>query len=77
VPEHSQGIDADKKIKGCRRHAATDVLSLLFVVLVTAASVQDTTGGRTAVERVAALRACSSTEGQAKGLPHAPNRGIQ
>jgi transposase len=54
VPEHSQGIDAGKKIKGRKRHVATDVLGLLLVVLVTAASVQDTTGGRTVVERVAA-----------------------
>jgi transposase len=46
VPEHSQGIDAGKKIKGRKRHVATDVLGLLFVVLVTAASVQDTTCGR-------------------------------
>jgi transposase len=55
VPEHSQGIDAGKKIKGTKRHVATDVLGLLLVVLVTAASVQDTAGGRTVVERVAAL----------------------
>jgi transposase len=53
VPEHSQGIDAGKKIKGRKRHVATDVLGLLFVVLVTAASVQDTTGGRVVVEQVA------------------------
>ena len=54
VPEHSQGIDAGKKIKGRKRHVATDVLGLLLVVLVTAASVQDTTGGRAVVEQVAA-----------------------
>lgn len=53
VPEHSQGIDAGKKIKGRKRHVATDVLGLLLVVLVTAASVQDTTGGRVVVEQVA------------------------
>jgi transposase len=53
VPEHSQGIDAGKKIKGRKRHVATDVLGLLLVVLVTAASVQDTAGGRTVVEQVA------------------------
>ena len=46
VPESSQGIDAGKKIKGRKRHIATDTLGLLLVVLVTAASVQDTTGGR-------------------------------
>ena len=28
VPEHSQGIDAGKKIKGRKRHVATDVLVL-------------------------------------------------
>jgi transposase len=55
VPEHSQGIDAGKKIKGRKRHVATDVLGLLLVVLVTAASIQDTTGGRVVVEQVAAL----------------------
>jgi transposase len=53
VPEHSQGIDAGKRIKGRKRHVATDVLGLLFVVLVTAASMQDTTGGRVVVEQVA------------------------
>ena len=40
--------------KGRKRHVATDVLGLLLVVLVTAASVQDTTGGRAVVEHVAA-----------------------
>jgi transposase len=53
VPEHSQGIDAGKKIKGRKRHVATDVLGLLLVVLVTAASVQDTAGGRVVVGQVA------------------------
>jgi transposase len=53
VPEHSQGIDAGKRMKGRKRHVATDVLGLLLVVLVTAASVQDTTGGRVVVEQVA------------------------
>ncbi len=53
VPEHSQGIDAGKRIKGRKRHVATDVLGLLLVVLVTAASVHDTVGGRAVVEQVA------------------------
>ena len=53
VPEHCQGIDAGRKIKGTKRHVATDVLGLLLVVLVTAASVQDTAGGRVVVEQVA------------------------
>lgn len=53
VPEHAQGIDAGKKIKGTKRHVATDVLGLLLVVLVTAASVHDTAGGRAVVAQVA------------------------
>lgn len=53
VPESSQGIDAGKKIKGRKRHIVTDVLGLLLVVMVTAASVQDTVGGREAVGKVA------------------------
>jgi hypothetical protein len=47
------GIDAGKKTKGTKRHVATDVLGLLLVVLVTAASVQDTVGGRAVVAQVA------------------------
>jgi len=54
VPESSQGIDAAKKIKGRKRHIATDTLGLLLVVLVTAASVQDTVGGREVVSELAA-----------------------
>ena len=54
VPESSQGIDAAKKIKGRKRHIATDTLGLLLVLLVTAASVQDTTGGRDVVDALAA-----------------------
>ena len=54
VPESSQGIDAAKKIKGRKRHIATDTLGLLLVLLVTAASVQDTTGGRQVVSELAA-----------------------
>jgi transposase len=54
VPEASQGIDAGKKIKGRKRHIATDTLGLLLVVLVTAASVQDTPGGRAVVTELAA-----------------------
>lgn len=53
VPEHEQGIDAGKKVKGRKRHIATDVLGLLLVVFVTAASVQDTVGGRAVVQQVA------------------------
>ena len=54
VPESGQGIDPGKKIKGRKRHLATDVLGLLLVVLVTAASVHDTPGGRAVVGELAA-----------------------
>jgi transposase len=54
VPEDSQGIDAAKKIKGRKRHIATDTLGLLLVVMVTAASVQDTPGGRAVLGELAA-----------------------
>jgi transposase len=54
VAESSQGIDAAKKIKGRKRHIATDTLGLLLVLLVTAASVQDTTGGRQVIDELAA-----------------------
>jgi transposase len=56
VPESSQGIDAGKRIKGRKRHIATDVLGLLLVVLVTAASVHDTAGGRHVVDQLATGR---------------------
>lgn len=56
VPEKSQGIDAGKRIKGRKRHIATDVLGLILVLLVTAASVHDTVGGRDLVDQVAATQ---------------------
>lgn len=61
VPESSQGIDAGKRIKGRKRHIATDVLGLLLVVLVTAASVHDTAGGRDVVDELAAGRPAVAT----------------
>jgi transposase len=53
VKESSQGIDAGKKIKGRKRHIATDVLGLLLVVVVTAASVQDSAGGQQVLDHLA------------------------
>ena len=53
VDESSQGIDAGKKIKGRKRHLATDVLGLLLVVIVTAASVQDSAGGQQVLDHLA------------------------
>ena len=54
VAESAQGIDAGKRIKGRKRHIAIDTLGLLLVVLVTAASVHDTVGGRDLVKQLAA-----------------------
>ncbi|MER5996005.1 IS5 family transposase [Streptomyces viridosporus] len=54
VAETSQGIDAGKKIKGRKRHVVTDPLGLVLAVLVTAASVQDTTGGKLLLDDLAA-----------------------
>jgi transposase len=54
VAEAEQGIDVGKQIKGRKRHIATDILGLLLVVVVTAASVQDTNGGKTVVDHLAA-----------------------
>lgn len=48
------GIDAGKKIKGRKRHIATDVMGLLLVTVVTAASVQDSAGGHQVLDRLAA-----------------------
>jgi transposase len=56
VPEKSQGIDAGKRIKGRKRHIATDVLGLILVLIVTAANVHDTVGGRELIDQVAATQ---------------------
>jgi transposase len=60
VSEASQGIDAGKKIKGRKRHIATDVLGLLLVVIVTAASVQDSIGGQQVLDQLADTQASVS-----------------
>jgi putative transposase len=41
-----RGFDGGKQIKGRKRHAMVDTLGLLLVVLVTAASVQDSDAGQ-------------------------------
>ncbi|WNV84974.1 IS5 family transposase [Umezawaea sp. Da 62-37] len=53
VNESSQGIDAGKKIKGRKRHIATDVLGLLLAVMVTAASIQDSAAGKDVLDCLA------------------------
>ncbi|KOG19736.1 MULTISPECIES: IS5 family transposase [Streptomyces] len=54
VAEASQGIDTGKKIKGRKRHLITDTLGLVLTVLVTAASVHDSAGGKQALTELAA-----------------------
>ena len=44
VARPSRGFDAGKKINGRKRHIAVDVMGLLLVIVVTAASVQDRDG---------------------------------
>jgi putative transposase len=41
-----RGFDAAKKIKGRKRHCLVDTLGLLILVMVTAASVQESDGGQ-------------------------------
>ncbi|CAD5951517.1 protein of unknown function [Streptomyces sp. KY75] len=54
VPSTEQGIDAGKKNVGRKRSIVIDTVGLLLGVLVTAASVQDSTARRTLIERIAA-----------------------
>ncbi len=54
VAESSQGIDAGKKIKGGKRHLITDTLGLVLAVLVSAANVHDTIGGKHLLDDLAA-----------------------
>lgn len=50
----ARGYDAGKKTTGRKRHLVIDTMGMLLVVVVTAASVQDRDGARTALTRVAA-----------------------
>ncbi|MGW7332161.1 IS5 family transposase [Streptomyces sp. NPDC054840] len=54
APEESQGFDGGKKVKGRKRHIATDTLGLLLVLIVTAAGVQDSAGGKQILDALAA-----------------------
>lgn len=54
VAEASQGIDAGKKVKGRKGHLATDTLGLVLAVIVAAASVRDSTGGKRLIDEPAA-----------------------
>ena len=81
VPEGSQGYDAGKKTKGRKRHIATDTLGLLLALVITAASVQDTNGGKDTVTALAAAHpsvAMGWVDGGYKNkfLEHAADQGI-
>jgi transposase len=54
VPLATQGIDPNKKIVGRKRHIITDTIGLLLTVLITAASVQDSAGGKELLATTAA-----------------------
>ena len=54
VAETSQGISAGKKSEGLKRHLMTDSLGLVLAVLVTAANVHDTIGGKHLLDDLAA-----------------------
>jgi len=41
----ARGYDAGKQVKGRKRHIVVDTLGLLFLVMVTSASIQDRDGG--------------------------------
>jgi putative transposase len=49
-----KGFDAGKKIKGRKRHILVDVLGVILLVIVTAASVQDRDGGALLLKAAAA-----------------------
>ena len=53
APEASQGYDAGKKTEGRKRHIATDALGLLLALVITAAVVQDTNGGKQVTQQLA------------------------
>lgn len=81
APESSTGYDAGKRTKGRRQHIATDTLGLLLALVITAASVQDTNGGKDVTSLLAAGHP-SVTAGWVDGgykngfLQHAADAGI-
>jgi transposase len=56
VAESDQGVDMGKRIKGRKRHIAVDTLGLLLVVIITAASIQDSAGGKTVLDHLSVAR---------------------
>ena len=81
APEASRGYDAGKKTKGRKRHIAVDTLGLLPALVITAAGVQDTNGGKEAATALAAahpsVTAGRVDQGYKTGfLEHAAAEGI-
>lgn len=81
VPATEQGVDAAKNIVGRKRSVVIDTTGLLLTVLVTAASVQDSTAGETLLNRIAAayptIRKCWADRGYREYLvDHAARLGI-
>ena len=81
APEASQGYDAGKRTKGRKQHIAIDTLGLLLVLIITAASVQDTNGGKDVTSQLA-VRHPTVSAGWVDGgykngfLEHAAGHGI-
>jgi transposase len=81
APEPTQGYDAGKRTKGRKQNIATDTLGLLLALVISAASVQDTNGGKAVVDQLAAAHP-SVTAGWVDGgykngfLEHAAAAGI-
>ncbi|WP_406066288.1 IS5 family transposase [Streptomyces sp. NBC_01077] len=81
APEATQGYDGGKRVKGRKRHIATDTLGLLLVLIVTAAGVQDTNGGKLAADELATklptvTKAWVDAGYKAKMIAHASDLGI-
>lgn len=49
----SYGYDAEKKVKGRKRHVLVDVLGFILVLVITSASVQDRDGAAPVIEQTA------------------------
>ena len=81
APDSTTGYDAGKRTKGRKQHIATDTLGLLLALVITAASVQDTNGGKDVVDRLTAAHP-AVTAGWVDGgcktgfLEHAAKAGI-
>jgi putative transposase len=50
---YDKGFDGGKRVKGRKRHIATDILGLPITVAVTSANTHDKVGGRRIIERLA------------------------